>query len=483
MEFEPVIGLETHVELHTKSKVFSTALAAFGGEPNSQVNEVCLGMPGTLPVLNETAMEMALKVALALECEIPEITIFDRKHYYYPDLPKNYQISQEYAPLARNGKLAIHLDNGQVKDIGIHNIHLEEDAGKNFHPTGRTAPITLVDLNRAGTSLLEIVSQPDMDSREECEVFMKTMRSLLRYLDVSDCKMQEGSLRFELNISIRPKGSTELGTKVEVKNVGSIKAVLRALDYEFERQREVLEDDGRIIQETRLWDDERGETRPMRSKEGAKDYRYFPEPDIPPVRLEREYLERLRAELPELQDAKRKRFMEQYELPEYDASILVSDKHIADYYEECCRLYQSPKAPKAFSNWIMTYILRELRDEDSDINDLKVTPRHLAELVQLIEEGAINQNIAKKIYSDIVLSGKMPGEVVKEEGLEVVSDAGEIERYVQEVIAEHPVPAQEYREGKDKTLNFLLGQVMRKSKGKASPELVMQLFNQKLRGE
>ncbi|MBI1390726.1 MAG: Asp-tRNA(Asn)/Glu-tRNA(Gln) amidotransferase subunit GatB [bacterium] len=478
MNYEPVIGFETHVELASRSKVFSSTRAEFGGQPNEYVNPVCLGLPGTLPVLNRVSMEMSLKAALAMQCEIPEVTLFDRKHYYYPDLPKNYQISQEYQPLARHGRLNIVMPDGTEKTIGIHNIHLEEDAGKLIHEKRGGKWISLVDLNRAGTSLLEIVSEPDLRSREEAEIFMQTMRGLLRYLGVSDCKMQEGSLRFELNISMRPAGTTEYGTKVEVKNVGSIKAVLRALDYEMERQTEILEEGGRVIQETRLWDDDKGETRPMRVKEGAKDYRYFPEPDLPPVRLERDYIDRLRAELPELRDAKRKRYVEQYGLPEYDAGVLAADKHVADYFDECC---QAHNAPKAFSNWIMTYLLAELKDEDSDINDLPVKPAHLAELVKLIDDKTINQNLAKKVFKEMMESGKTPGAIVKEQGLEVVSDAGAIEKFVDEVIAENPGPAEEYAGGKDKALNFLLGQVMRKSRGQADPGAVQEILNRKLR--
>ncbi len=479
MKYQPVIGLETHVELFSKSKVFCSCKAEFGGEPNSYVCPVCLGLPGTLPVLNQVSLEMALKVALAMQCGIPDVTIFDRKNYYYPDLPKNYQISQEYRPLARNGKITIQLGENREKDIGIHNIHLEEDAGKNFHPAGTSKPITLVDLNRAGTSLLEIVSEPDMRSPDETLAYMQTMRSLLRYLEVSDCKMQEGSLRFELNVSLMPVGVQEYGTKVEVKNVGSIKAVQRALNYEIERQTDILDEGGRVIQETRLWDDDKGETRSMRVKEGAKDYRYFPEPDLLPVQLDREYLNELKSNLPELRDTKRKRFIDEYELPAYDAGVLVSDKTVADYFEECVRLHHSPKS---FSNWIMVYILRELKDEDSVITDLPVTPQHLAELVQLAEKGSINSNIAKQVYKDIMNTGKMPSAIVKEKGLEVVSDTGAIEQFVDEVISENPGPAQEFKEGKDKTMNFLLGQVMRKSRGKANPQTAKELITQKLRG-
>ena len=479
MKYEPVIGLETHVELGAKSKVFCRCSAEFGGEPNTHVCPVCLGLPGTLPVLNKKSFEMSLLVALAMKCEIPEVTIFDRKNYYYPDLPKNYQISQEYKPLARNGFLTIVLDDGSEKEIGIHNIHLEEDAGKNIHPPGGGKPVTLVDLNRAGTSLLEIVSQPDLRGRDETEAYMKTMRSLLRYLDVSDCKMQEGSLRFELNISLRPEGSDEYGTKVEIKNVGSIKAVLRAYDYEVDRQTDILDEGGRVIQETRLWDDERGETRPMRVKEGAKDYRYFPEPDLTPIRVDRAYLEKLQKDLPELREAKRKRFVEEFNIPDYDAGVLVSDREVADFFEACCRAHN---APKTFSNWIMVYLLRELKDEDSRVSDLPIKSAHLVELAQLLEKGTINQGIAKKIFNEMLQSGAMPTVIVKEKGLEIVSDTGEIEAFVDEAIAANPGPAGEYKAGKDKALNFLLGQVMRKSRGKANPTLVEELINKKLRG-
>lgn len=478
MEYEPVIGFETHVELVAKSKVFCGTRAEFGGEPNTYVNPVCLGLPGTLPVLNKESLEMSLKVALALGCDITEVTEFDRKNYYYPDLPKNYQISQEYAPLARHGKLTIVMPDGQEKNIRMNNIHLEEDAGKLVHDTSGSRAMSLVDLNRAGTSLLEIVSEPDIESREEAEVYMNTMRSLLRYLEVSDCKMQEGSLRFELNVSVRPKGNKELGTKVEVKNIGSIKAALRAFDYEFARQTETLEEGGILIQETRLWDDDKGETRPMRVKEGAKDYRYFPEPDLPPIKLDRQYLKELKANLPELREAKRKRFVSQYDIPEYDAGVLAEDKSVANYFEECVKLHDNPKA---FSNWIMVYMLRELRDEDSDINDLPITPTHLAQLVQAIDKKTINQTVAKQIFNEMLENGEMPDAIVKAKGLEAVSDSGEIEKWVDEVIAEQPGPAEEFKNGKDKTLNFLLGQVMRKSRGKATADTVKEILVKKLR--
>lgn len=478
MKYESVIGLETHVELASQSKVFSSTRAAFGGEPNEYVNPICLGMPGTLPVLNRVSLEMALKVGLALHCEIPEVTIFDRKHYYYPDLPKNYQISQEYQPLGRNGHFMLLLPDGREKKVRINNLHLEEDAGKLVHEQRGGRAISLVDLNRAGTSLLEIVSEPDLRTREELQCFMETMRSFLRYLEVSDCKMQEGSLRFELNVSIRPEGSQELGAKVEVKNVGSIKSVLRAYDYEIKRQEETLEDGGRIVQETRLWDEERGETRPMRVKESAKDYRYFPEPDIPPVVLDPAYIAETQKHLPELREAKIKRFVEQYGLPEYDAGVLAADKAVAEFFERCCALRE---APKDHSNWIMTFVLRELKDEDSDINDLPVKPEHLTELLELIDRKTINPNIAKQVMKEVMASGKMPSAIVEEKGLQAVSDSGALETYVDEVIVEHPEPAKTYADGKDQALNFLLGQVMRKSRGQADPQEVKDILARKLR--
>lgn len=474
--YETVIGFETHAELLSRTKVFDPCKAEFGGEPNTHVCPICLGLPGTLPVLNKTSLEMALKVCLALGCEIPEETVFDRKHYYYPDLPKNYQISQEYKPLGRGGGLNILVGNTE-KFIRMNNVHLEEDAGKAMHDVKGGKAITHVDLNRAGTTLLEIVSEPDLRSPEEAEAFMKTMRNILRYLQVCDGKMQEGSMRFELNISLRPVGSTEYGTKVEVKNVGSIRAVLRALEYEVRRQTEILEDGGRVIQETRLWDDERGETRPMRTKEGAKDYRYFPEPDLPPLRLDRGYLSELAVSLPELRDAKRKRYVAEYGLPEYDATVLSGDRGVAEFFETCC----SAKADsaKTFSNWIMTYILAELKDEDMDVTDLKVTPAHLLELDRLVSDGTISTTIAKKLFRDMLDGGEMPSRLVEKQSLKQVTDVDAIAKAVDEAIAENPGPWETYLSGKEATLNFFVGQVMRKTRGQAKVEMVQQLIRER----
>lgn len=478
MTYQPVIGMEIHVELLTRSKVFCACDASFGAEPNSHTCPVCLGLPGTLPVLNRKAFELSLRTALALHCDIAPFTQFDRKNYYYPDLPKNYQISQQYQCLGRDGMLTIRLKDGTEKNIGIDNIHLEEDAGKLVHPEGgRNVGMTLVDLNRAGLPLLEIVSKPDMRSAEEMECYMNTMRSLLRYIEVSDCKIQEGSIRFEVNCSLLNEDGT-LGTKVEIKNVGSVKAALRALQYELERQADCRDRGEPVRQETRLWDDLAGETRPMRSKEGAKDYRYFPEPDLVPVEVTEEWLEEIQRGIPELLEAKRKRFISQYQLPEYDAGVLVEEKPVAEYFESCCKLGASPKAA---SNWIMTEILRELKESDLEITDLPIRPEHLAELIELIDKSVISSRIAKEVYAEMRQSGKMPRKIVEEKGLVQVSDSSAILGFVDQAITENPGSAADFKAGKEKALTHLMGQVMRLSKGKANPQAARELIIQRLK--
>jgi aspartyl-tRNA(Asn)/glutamyl-tRNA(Gln) amidotransferase subunit B len=477
--FEPVIGLEVHTELNSASKVFCDDAALFGAEPNSLVSPISLGLPGVLPVLNKVSFEKALVTAIALNCRINQRTQFDRKHYYYPDLPKNYQISQQYHPLGVDGSVTLHLKDGATKEVRINNIHLEEDAGKLVHPEDPgSRGLSWVDLNRAGMPLLEIVTEPDMRGLEELEVFMHTLRAMLRYLDVSDCKMQEGSLRFEVNLSMRPAGSQEFGTKVEVKNVGSIKAALRAARYEIVRQTEILESGGKVVQQTCLWDDDKGETRPMRSKEVAKDYRYFPDPDLPPVFITDQWLADLKEHLPELQDAKRLRFVESYKIPEYDAGVLVSDRSLANFFEACC---ESHPQPKTFSNWIMVEVLRELRDRELEIEDSPLTPARLVELVRLVEDGTISNNIAKDVLKTVFNEDKDPKTVVEEKGLKQESDEDALREKIREVIAENPGPAEDFRNGKDKAIGFLMGQVMRKTQGKANPGVCKPLLEEELR--
>ncbi|KPL05670.1 glutamyl-tRNA amidotransferase [candidate division BRC1 bacterium SM23_51] len=478
MELEPVIGFEVHAELKTRSKVFCGCKVAFGDPPNTNVCPVCLGMPGVLPVINRRAVDLALRTAIALHCEINNRTTFDRKNYYYPDLPKNYQISQQYSVLGRNGYLDISVGD-ETRRIGINNVHLEEDAGKNVHPEHPAVKYSLVDLNRTGVPLLEIVTEPDLRSRGEAEVFMTALRSLLQYCDASDCKMQEGSLRYELNISMRPKGAPLPPYRIEVKNLASMKSVLRAIDHEIRRQDEILADGGSIARETRLWDDLAGETRAMRTKEGAQDYRYFPEPDLVEVHISDEWIERVRGELPELQENRCARFVSQYDLPEYDARILTQSRAVADYFEEAVRLQAKPKA---VSNWIMTEILRHL-GEDDEVEDLKVRPAHLAKLVEMVDSGQISGKIGKQIFPEMLETGRAPEDIVSEKGLAQISDVSALEATVDEVIAENTGVAEQYRAGKDRAIGRLVGAVMKKTKGQANPQMVNELLRKRLRGE
>lgn len=475
MEFEPVIGFEVHTELKTHTKVWCGCSTRFGAPPNTQVCPVCLGMPGSLPVLNRQAFEIALKVALALKCDVPERTNFDRKNYYYPDLPKNYQISQQYAPLGRDGEFAIELPDGSARTIGIDNIHLEEDAGKNIHPEGQAhVDYSLVDLNRAGTPLLEIVTRPDLTGKEEAEAFMRGMKAFLEYLDASDCKMQEGRLRFELNISMRPKGSDVLGQKVEVKNLNSMAVVLKCIDAEIERQSEVLAGGGRVAQETRLWDEEKMVTRTMRSKETAYDYRYFPDPDLVDVAIDAAMRERVTAMIPELPIARRVRFIERYEIPEYDARVLTSQRQLAEYFESAVAAHANPKA---IANWMMTEMKSRLNEmgEDATADDFPVRPQALAELVRLIDDGTITGKIAKQVFPEMVESGKSPAAIVEEKGLKPL-DEGSLEPIVRKVMAENPKMVEDLKGGKKKAIGGLMGQIMRATGGKANPALVTPMI-------
>ncbi len=476
MAYEAVIGLETHAELLTETKMFCGCPTAFGAEPNTQTCPVCIGMPGVLPVVNEKAVEFGLLVALALHCDIPEVTRFDRKNYYYPDLPKNYQISQNYNCLGVGGYLEIEVD-GQVKRVGMNNVHMEEDAGKLIHPEAADADYSLVDLNRAGTPLLEIVTEPDMRTPQELEAFMLEMRDLLLYLGVCDCKIQEGRLRFEVSVSVRPEGQTELGDRVEVKNVASIKAVVRAAEYEIKRQTKVLEQGGRVARETRLWDDELGRTEPMRSKEEAQDYRYFPEPDLPPIRLPRERLAELEAALPELPLARRRRFVNELGLSAYDAGVLTADQRVADWYEECLKLHDDPKT---VCNWVINNVLRELNERGIGIDAFRVRPAGLAELLKLLADRQITNAHAKEVFAEMAETGRGAAAIVEERGLTQISDEGELLQIVRQVIEANPKPAQDVRDGKKKAIGFLMGQVMRATKGQADPKLVSRLFEQEL---
>ncbi len=475
MEFEPVIGFEVHAELKTNTKVWCGCPTTFGAPVNTQTCPVCLGQPGALPVLNGRAFEISLGVATALNCEIPRETDFDRKNYYYPDLPKNYQISQQFRPLGRGGWLDIDLGAEGTRRIGIDNIHLEEDAGKNIHPEGAThVDYSLIDLNRAGTPLLEIVSTPDIRTKAEAEAYMKGMKSLLEYLDASDCKMEEGRLRFELNISLRPKGSSTLGQKVEIKNLNSISVVLKCIDHEIERQTDILEEGGEVEGESRLWDEAKLVTRTMRKKETSFDYRYFPDPDLVTIVVTEEQKKRIAEELPELPLAKRARFAEQYGIPEYDAGVLTANLQMADYFEAAVRAHDNPKS---VSNWMMTEMIRRLNEagEDAGAADFAVRPEALAELVRMIDDDSITGKIAKKVYPLMVETGRMPSVIVEEEGLKPIDDSA-IEPVVRKVLDENPKMVAEIQDGKMKAIGGLMGQVMRATGGKANPQTVQTLI-------
>lgn len=474
MEFETVIGLEVHVELLTKSKVFCSCSTEFGGEVNTHCCPVCLGMPGVLPVLNKKAVEYAIKAALALNCEIPEFSKFDRKNYFYPDLPKAYQISQYDLPLGRNGYIEIEV-GGKTKRIGINRIHLEEDAGKLVHEEGK--PYSLVDLNRTGVPLIEIVSEPDIRTPEEAWLYLNKLKTILQYIEVSDCKMEEGSLRCDTNISIRPKGSDKFGTKVELKNLGSFRAVRRSLEYEEKRQREVLASGGVVVQETRRWDEARGITIPLRSKEEAHDYRYFPDPDLVPVVIDREWVERVKAELPELPDARKKRYMEEYGLPNYDAGVITASKALADFFEKCVSAYHDPKT---VSNWVMSEMLGILNETGKEVEDIPFTPEQFVKMLKMIDDGTISGKIAKEVFRDMFDTGKDPEAIVKEKGLTQISDEGEIEKIARKVIEANPKSVEDYKKGKEKALGFLVGQVMKETRGKANPQLVNKILKELL---
>ena len=474
MKYEAVIGLEVHAQLQTNTKIFCGCETKFGEDANTRTCPVCIGMPGVLPVLNKKAVEFIVKTGLATHCTISSYSRFARKNYFYPDLPKGYQISQYELPVCEGGYAEIMVD-GKIKRIGLTRIHLEEDAGKNLHqPEGGAS---LVDLNRAGTPLMEIVSEPDIRSPEEASEYLKKLRAILRYIEVSDADMEKGNFRCDANVSIRPVGAKEFGTRAEVKNVNSFKFVQKALEYEIKRQAQVLDDGGKVIQETRLFDSTKGVTFSMRSKEEAHDYRYFPEPDLVPIVVSRETVEDIKKTIPELPDARRERFAKEYGLPEYDADMLTQSRALAAYFEETAKLSGQPKVA---SNWIMGELMRLLNAENKEIEDCPIKPDRLARMIKMINDGVISTKIAKTVFEEMYKTGKDAEVVVKEQGLVQVSDTGAIETIIDEVIKANPAQAADYKAGKDKLFGFFVGQVMKASKGKANPELVNQLLKKKL---
>jgi aspartyl-tRNA(Asn)/glutamyl-tRNA(Gln) amidotransferase subunit B len=474
MEYEAVIGLEVHAQLLTESKIFCGCSTKFGAAPNTHTCPVCLGMPGVLPVLNRKVVEFTIRLALATNCKIASSSRFARKNYFYPDLPKGYQISQYELPLAQQGWIDIEV-NGESKRIGITRIHLEEDAGKLIHD--ETQPLSYVDFNRTGVPLVEIVSEPDLRTPEEASIFLKKLRDIVRYLDICDGNMEEGSLRCDANISLRPAGSTVLGVKTEVKNINSFRFVQRALEYEIKRQRAILEQGGTIVQETRLWDSNAGLTHGMRGKEEAHDYRYFPDPDLVPVLIDEQWIEKVRSELPELPEAKKARFMKDYGLSEQDAVVLIGSKELATYYEACVALFPQPKM---VSNWITSELLRELKKDQREIDQCPVKPQDLTNLLKLVDDGIISGKIAKNVFEEMYATQKSPKRIIEEKGLEQVTDEGEIRAVIDTVVAAHPSQVKDYRKGKEKLLGFFVGQVMKQTRGKANPKIVNEILREKL---
>ncbi|MGE5818024.1 MAG: Asp-tRNA(Asn)/Glu-tRNA(Gln) amidotransferase subunit GatB [Deltaproteobacteria bacterium] len=478
MKYEPVIGLEVHAQLLTQAKIFCGCSTQFGAEPNYHTCPVCAGFPGVLPVLNKKVVDFAIKAGLATHCQIAGSSIFSRKNYFYPDLPKGYQISQYELPVCTNGYIDIDID-GQSQRIRITRIHMEEDAGKNIHDLHDN--FSLVDLNRAGVPLLEIVSEPDLRTAEQAGSYLRALRAILQYLEICDGNMEEGSFRCDANVSVRPEGTSGLGTKTELKNLNSFKAVEKAIRYEIERHIDILSDGGKLIQETRLWDPDREMTRSMRTKEYAHDYRYFPDPDLLPLIIDENWIREIRDTLPELPDARRSRFVAQYALPAYDASLLTSRKDVADFFEQAVATHSNPKA---ISNWIVGDLFRVLKerrlDEQLYIASWPVTAQQLSELVRLIDEGKISGKIAKSIFEQLIDSSQAPSEIVAKKGLEQLSDVSTIEMAVQQVIAVNAQQVSQYLAGNEKVFGFLVGQVMKATHGKANPQKVNEVLKKML---
>ena len=475
-DYEMVIGLEVHCELSTESKIFCGCSAKFGGEPNTHVCEVCSGMPGTLPTLNKQVVEYAVKAGLALNCEITRNNKFDRKNYFYPDLPKAYQISQLYFPICRNGRVDIKTSQG-IKSIGIHEIHMEEDAGKLVHDP--VTGMTMVDFNRCGVPLLEIVSEPDFRSGEEVIAYLEKLRDTMQYLGISDCKMQEGSMRADVNLSVRPRGQKEFGTRTEMKNIASFKAIERAIEYERERQIDLIEEGGEVVQETRRWDDEKEYTYAMRSKENAQDYKYYPDPDLMPIEISDEYLSEIKAQLPEFADQKKARYVAELGLPEYDADIITGTPALVKVFETACEVTDSPKE---VSNWLMTDLLKLCKDAAVAPADMKFDGKALGVIIKMVQDGKINRKSGRKVLEEVFMNGVDPEAYVKENGMAQVSDASAIEPVIKEVLDANPGPVSEYLAGKEKNFQFLVGQSMRALKGKADPQAVRTTL-EKLLGE
>jgi aspartyl-tRNA(Asn)/glutamyl-tRNA(Gln) amidotransferase subunit B len=479
VKYEPVIGLEVHAQLLTRSKIFCGCSTAFGEEPNTQTCPVCTGQPGSLPVVNRKAVEFAIKLGLATSCRIAPYSLFARKNYFYPDLPKGYQISMYEYPLAEDGFVEIMLE-GQKKRIHLIRIHMEEDAGKLKHgETAETASFSYVDFNRTGVPLVEIVSAPDIRSPLEAGEYLRELRAILQYLEICTGDMEKGTFRCDANVSVRPEGQKEFGTRTELKNMNSFRHVEKALEYEIKRQIALLEDGEKVVQETRLWDVDQGITISMRGKEEAHDYRYFPDPDLVPLRVEEKWVEEIRQSLPELPIEKKERFVREFGIPEYDAKIITLTKPSSVYYEDTLKLFDEPKT---VSNWMMGELLRELKRDEREIDQCPVTPQHLAEMLSMIKEGTISGKIAKDVFEEMYRTGERPGKIVRDKGWVQILDEGEIEKAVAKAMDSNPQQVEDYRKGKEKLFGFFVGEVMKQTKGKANPKLVNDLLKKKLKG-
>lgn len=472
-QYETVIGLEVHVELATKTKIFCGCSTAFGGEPNSHTCPVCTGMPGSLPVLNKQVLEYAIAVGLATNCDITRNGKFDRKNYFYPDNPQNYQISQLYLPICRNGYVEIETEEGGKKKVGIHEIHMEEDAGKLIHDEWEDA--TLVDYNRSGVPLIEIVSEPDMRSADEVIAYLEKLRLLIQYLGASDCKLQEGSMRADVNLSVREVGASEFGTRTEMKNLNSFKAIARAIEGEKARQIDLIESGEKVIQETRRWDDAKETSYAMRSKEDAQDYRYFPDPDLVPIVVSEEMIEKIREKQPEFRTEKMARYKEEFDIPDYDIDIITNTKRMADLFEETVALGAQPKK---VSNWLMGETMRLLKEQSMDPEDIRFSPAHLAALIAMVDKKEINSSVAKEVFETLFSEDIDPVKYVDEKGLKTVNDEGALRKTIEEVVANNPQAVEDYHNGKEKAIGALVGQTMKAMKGKADPTMVNQILKE-----